>query len=130
MLKAGITGTEIFTVTKNRTANSIGSGTLDVLATPVLAAFMEKCAWQSVADELEEGQTTVGNGLELVHSSPTPVEMKVRCESELRRIDGKSLLFIITAYDEAGEIARAKHERCIVNIDTFLAKTAIKQTGR
>ncbi len=127
MLKTGIEGQEIFTVTKERTAAFVGSGTLEVLASPVLAAFMEKCAWQSIEKELEEGQTTVGTLLELVHISPTIVGKTVRCESLLRRIDGKSLLFMLTAYDDTGEIARAKHERNIVEEKKFLDRAAAKQ---
>ena len=108
------------------TAKKVGSGTMDVLSTPKLSAYMEKCAWQSVAAELKEGESTVGTAIELVHTSPTPVGMKVRCESELRSIDGKNLTFMITALDKAGEIARAKHERCIVTNENFLIKTAMK----
>lgn len=126
MLRPGLQCTEEFTVTETMTAENIGSGTLNVLATPVLASFMEKSAWKSVASVLSENQTTVGSGLEIVHSSPTPIGMKVRCESELRHVDGKNLLFIITAYDEAGEIARAKHERYIVDSEQFLTKVTLK----
>lgn len=126
MLKTGIEGQDCFTVMPEHTALNAGSGTLEVLASPVLIAHMEKAAWQSIKDELDEGQTTVGTSFELVHTSPTLVGKTIKCESLLRRIDGKSLLFMITAYDETGEIARAKHERCIVSTDKFLEKAALK----
>lgn len=126
MLKAGIIATQQFQVTERLTAKRIGSGTVDVLATPVLINWMEQTAWQSVAKELEAGQTTVGTNMEMVHSSATPVGMIVTCRCELRYIDGKVLTFMLTAEDEVGEIARAKHERSIVTEENFMARANSK----
>ena len=95
-------------------AKTMGSGTLDVFATPAMIALMEKTAWKSVAPYLEEGCGTVGTLLNVTHDAPTPLGMKVWCESELTEIDGRRLVFSVAAFDETGKIGGGSHERFIV----------------
>ena len=72
MLEAGIRGEQSVAVTSENTAKTMGSGTLDVFATPALVALAEKTCWMSVAAALDEGCGTVGTRLELEHSAPHP----------------------------------------------------------
>ncbi|UTC61665.1 thioesterase family protein [Treponema sp. OMZ 787] len=123
MLKTGINGKEEIIVNENHSAESLESGTLKVFGTPAMIALMEKTAWKSVQDYLEEGQGTVGTSLEIKHVSATPLGMKVYCESELTGIDGKKLIFSVKAYDETGLIGEGIHERFIVNNEKFQKKT-------
>lgn len=106
----------------------MGSGTLDVFATPAMAALMEKTAWQSIAPYLQEGQGSVGTRLDITHDAATPLGMTVTCSSELIRIDGRRLVFEVTASDEKEIIGRGIHERFIIDNDKFLTKTAAKHT--
>ena len=46
--KEGIKGTQEIMVTKENTAKVMGSGAVDVFATPAMIALMEKTAWESV----------------------------------------------------------------------------------
>ena len=105
MLNPGIKGSASVAVTAANTAAAMGSGELNVFATPALAALVEKACWQSVAPELDPGCGTVGTKLELAHNAPTPVGMMVRCESELTAVDGRKLTFSAVMYDDAGEVA-------------------------
>lgn len=41
-------------MTLDKTAKAMGSGTMDVFATPAMIALMENTAFESVASELEE----------------------------------------------------------------------------
>ena len=50
-MEAGITGKQTITVTEEKTAQAMGSGTLPVFATPAMIALMENTAYKSVADE-------------------------------------------------------------------------------
>ena len=120
MLEVGIKGKKEIVVTKEKTAKSMCS--LDVYATPSMIALMEYTAFDSVASELDEGCGTVGTGLNIKHVAATPVGMKVTCESELIKIDGRALTFEVKAYDEKGLIGHGEHERFIVFEDKFQAK--------
>lgn len=122
MLSTGIKGQQEMTVTQEDTAEVHKSGTLQVLATPRMAALMEETAWKSVAECLEPGMGTVGTRLELDHLAPTPVGMKVLCQSVLEKVEGRKLTFSIIAKDEKGEIGRAVHQRFIVEEEKFQKK--------
>ena len=63
MLEAGIRGEQSVAVTSENTAKTMGSGTLDVFATPALVALAEKTCWMSVAAALAEGCGPVGGGV-------------------------------------------------------------------
>lgn len=122
-MEPGITGTASMTVRDQDTAVVQGSGNLRVLATPALVALMERATWESVADQLQPGQTTVGTAMDMKHTAPTPVGMAVTCESELVAVDRRALTFEIVARDEKGPIASATHSRFIVDAEAFQAKT-------
>lgn len=126
MLEAGIKGTKEIMVTNENTAKTMGSGTLDVFATPAMIALMENTAYESVASELEEGSGTVGTALNVKHVAATPVGMKVTCETELVKVDGRALTFSVKAFDEKGLIGEGEHERFIVFNDKFQAKADAK----
>ena len=53
-LTTGIHGEQSVAVTNENTAKTMGSGTLDVFATPALVALAEKTCWMSVAEALDE----------------------------------------------------------------------------
>ena len=69
MLETGIRGKQSVAVTPENTAKTMGSGTLNVFATPALVALAEKTCWMSVADALDEGCGPVGTKLELEHTA-------------------------------------------------------------
>ena len=126
MLTTGIKGKQELVVTKENTAKAMGSGTLEVFATPAMIALMEKTAYESVAPELEEGSGTVGTALNVKHVAASPVGMKITCESELVKVDGRALTFSVKAYDEKGLIGEGEHERFIIYSEKFQAKADAK----
>ena len=89
MLETGIKGYQEIVVSEKDTAKVHKSGTLDVLATPAMIALMEETAWKSVAEHLESGMGTVGVKLDIKHLAPTPVGMKVWCETLLEEVEGR-----------------------------------------
>ena len=125
MLNKGIIGKEELIVTEENTAKAVGSGGLEVFATPALIALAEKTAFQSVAEHLEEGQSTVGTHIDIKHIAATPVGMKVTCETELIEVDSENprrLVFSVNVYDEVEKIAEGTHERFIIYSERFQNK--------
>ena len=123
MLETGIKGTKEVIVTEELSAKNVGSGLLPVFATPSMIALMENTAFESVAEYLEEGCGTVGTSLNVKHVAATPIGMKVTCETELIKVDGRALTFEVKAYDECGLIGEGLHERFVIAEEKFLAKT-------
>ena len=127
MLQTGIKGTIELTVTKDKCAGAIGSGELDVFATPAMIALIEQTAWKSVAPYLEPGEGTVGTALDVRHLSATPVGLRVRCETELRLIDRRRLVFDVRVYDPFGLVGEGTHERFVIQVEKFLKKVNEKR---
>ena len=128
-IEIGIKGRAEDVVREENTAQSVGSGTLPVFATPAMPALMEKAAWTSLAPYLGEGESTVGTKLEITHDSASPLGIKVWAESEVTAVDGKRIVLKVAAYDEKGLIGQGVHERFIITNDRFLAKAGRKLEG-
>ena len=129
MLEAGIKGRQEVMVEEGNCASAVGSGLLKVFATPAMITLMEKTAWMSVAPELGEGEGTVGTLLNVTHDAPTPIGMKVWCESTLEEVDGRRLVFSVEAFDEKGRIGGGRHERFIIGNEKFQAKADRKNAA-
>ena len=125
-METGMKNTAVITVTEKDTAVFYGSGTLEVYATTAMAALMENTAMNSVSPYLSEGEATVGTLLNIKHLSATPIGCTVSCESELVEIDGRRLVFRVTARDSAGLIGEGTHERFIISAEKFMDKTKSK----
>lgn len=123
MVKVGLKGEKTILVEEHNTASTYGSGDLPVFGTPAMIALMECTALESVKDYLEEGFSTVGTLVNVMHTAATPLGMKVSCQSELIEVDRKRLVFNVKAYDERGIIGEGIHERFIIDKEKFLKKT-------
>jgi predicted thioesterase len=126
-LEKGIKGSAELTVTKNELASAVGSGCLDVLATPVMIMLMEKAACECIAPYFEGDETTVGTELDVKHVSATPEGMKVKAVAELVSLDGRELVFSVMAEDESGLIGKGLHKRFLVYGERFMEKANAKK---
>ena len=114
------------TVDESRSAETMGSGSLRVYATPALVARLEHAACEALKGMLEDGVTTVGTQMNVSHVAATPIGMTVRAEAVLTAQEGRAYTFAIEAYDDAGLIGKAEHQRVAVKTDKFMARTNAK----
>jgi fluoroacetyl-CoA thioesterase len=121
-LMAGALFTKVYSVTQENTASAFGSGSVEVLATPAMIAFLEGTALRGVQPFLTEGYTTVGTEVCVKHLKATPVGMKVTCRAVLKTIDGSKLTFDVEARDEEGLIGKGTHRRSIIHLESFMKK--------
>lgn len=115
-------------VTEEKTARAVGSGSLMVFATPMMAALMEQAACAALAPYLEGDETTVGTALSIRHTAATPVGRQVTAEAIVTAVNGREITFRVTASDEAGEIGSGEHTRFVVYAGRFQEKA--EQRGR
>lgn len=119
---AGLTGSASLTVTSTDTARAVGSGSVEVLATPRLLALCEEATVATLDGHLDEGLTSVGVEVRLDHVAPSPVGRSVTAEANLEKVVGRRLHFTISAHDDRGLVAAAKVTRVIVDQAAFMAK--------
>lgn len=122
MLEEGLTFTSKTTVTDALTAKALGSGDMDVLATPAMVALMENAAMMAVASELPEGMTTVGGHIETSHLRPSKIGAEIEAKAVLEKVDGKKLYFSVEATQDGNVIGQGKHLRFVVEREKFLSK--------
>lgn len=127
MIELGIKGRKEAIVGPEHTAKHIGSGTVLVLATPMMIALMEETSRLSVKPYLEEGQETVGTHVNVSHDSAVPVGSKVWCESEVIEIDRRKITFRVVVYDDEGIVGQGTHERFIIDEKKFGDKMEAKR---
>lgn len=122
MLEKGLKYTSSVVVDKANCASVVGSGGLDVFATPSMVALMENAAMNAVAPYLPDGSTTVGSEINVAHTKPTGIGATVSATAELLSVDGRKLVFKVIAHDETGPIGEGTHVRFIVDVERFLSK--------
>lgn len=127
-LTPGLVGEAEIVVKQSDLASAIGSGRLDVFATPAMLGLVELAAVNAVDHLLPEGSTTVGTRLDVRHLAPSPLGIAVRARAELLAVDGRRLSFTVEAFDAVEKIGEGTHERAVVDAARLLARAAAKAT--
>lgn len=122
----GTTCTKKSKVTDKLTAAAVGSGDLPVYATPMMIALMEDAATSCLKPFLDKESTSVGTEMSISHLSATPVGMQVSATAEIVKVEGRQVLFKVTAADACGPIGEGTHTRFIVGSKRFVEKATGK----
>lgn len=125
-IKIGTKGYKEDIVRKENTAAAIGSGAVEVFATPAMIALMENAALDAIAPFLEENQSSVGTNISTSHLAASPLGIKVWATAEVAEVDRRRIVFAVKAFDEKEMIGEGTHERFIIQTDKFLAKAKSK----
>lgn len=126
-IPVGTSHSETVTVDETNIASAVGSGMVDFFATPMMIALMELAASRCIAGFLEDGQVSVGTHVDVQHSGPTPVGMKVTAIATVTAVDQRRVEFAVVANDEKAEIGRGNHTRFIVDKAKFTEKGMAKK---
>lgn len=122
MLEIGLRYESRTTVSTANSAKTLGSGDMDVFATPAMVALMENAAMLAVRDHLPEGSATVGTQISTSHLKASPLGASITASAELIEVDGRRLTFAVKAWDEKGTIGEGTHTRFVVDRERFLSK--------
>lgn len=112
-----------FTVTEADTAVALGSGSLPVLATPRLLAWLEAATCSALEPLMGEGRTSVGTRVDLQHSAASQVGATVIVTADPAYADGRLQRMRVSGRHTDGKIvATGEITRVIVDTDRFLAR--------
>lgn len=121
-MEIGLKNTSQTVVTEVNTAKVMGSGNLDVFATPAMVALMENAAMNAVASDLPNGSTTVGSLMKTSHIKPSGIGTTITATAELIAVEGRKLTFHVSASDGESIIGEGEHVRFVVDIERFMEK--------
>jgi predicted thioesterase len=122
-----------FEVTDDDTAEAVGSGSLPVLGTPRLLAWLEAATVAALEPGMAHGATSVGTRVELEHRSATPVGGVVEVHATQSYLDGRLVRFSVAARevvagadDDAEQLgkvlATGEITRVVVDAERFMAR--------
>lgn len=121
-IEIGTRHTSRVVVGSSNVASAVGSGGLDVFATPSMVALMENAAMTAVAPFLEEGQTTVGGHINTSHVAPSPVGATIEAEAVVTAVEGRKIEFAVEARCDGKVIGSGTHLRFVVDAAKFMSK--------
>ncbi|MBN2287418.1 MAG: thioesterase family protein [Tissierellales bacterium] len=116
----GLTHTTENIVAYKDTAASLGSGFVEVLATPMMIAVMEGTCAACVAAYLPEGFSTVGTHVNVSHKAAVKIGETYFTECELIDVDRKKLTFRVKTYTQNQLVGEGTHERFIIDMAKFM----------
>ena len=98
-----------------------------VLATGYMVGLIEWTCIQAINPHLDwPNEQTVGTHINVNHIAPTPPGLTVRVTVNLKKVDGRKLLFAVEAEDEVELISKGTHERFVIYPEKFNRKVKKK----
>ena len=126
-LHPGLEGEAQVEVQEGNTARHLGSGNVQVFATPEMIRLMEMACVAAVDHLLPKGYRTVGIGINVRHLAATPIGMRVTARAKLLQAEGKRLTFQVEAHDDVEKIGEGTHWRAIIEVEKFRERAERKR---
>ncbi|MFD1899649.1 thioesterase family protein [Enterococcus termitis] len=116
-----------FIVGPNDTAKRIGSGDLEVLATPIMIAMVENTAKEWLNNELAENETSVGTLINAKHLRPSKIGAELLVKIKVESKERSKINFSFEVIDNDRVAASGNHQRAVILTDEFLSKLALSK---
>ena len=126
-IEPGMSNAGDFEVEERYTAAHVGSGSLRVLATPSMIAFMERTARDLLEEALPDGYSSVGVHVDVRHVAPTPMGGHVHVACQILQVHGRSVDFSVKATDNQELIGEGRHQRIVIDVARFLQRVQAKK---
>jgi fluoroacetyl-CoA thioesterase len=113
-----------FSVTEDDTALAVGSGSLPVLGTPRLLAWLEAATCACLEPVVADGSTSVGTRVQVEHLAASPVGASVEVSASSAYVDGRLHRLMVGARDAASGkvLAAGEITRVVVDADRFMSR--------
>ena len=125
-IEIGLAAERSETVVESLLATRLGSGSVEVYATPAMVALMESASVAAIEPLLPEGQSSVGIALDIRHLAATPPGQQVRARAEVIGVDGRKVTFQVQAWDEQERIGEGTHTRFVIDVARFMQRVQAK----
>jgi fluoroacetyl-CoA thioesterase len=86
-----------------------------VFATAFMVGLLEWACMEAMKPHLGPGEQSVGTGIWVTHTAATPPGMTVTVEVKLTHVEGRRLLFEVSAHDGVDPIGSGTHERFVID---------------
>ena len=98
-----------------------------VLATGYMVGLMEWSCIEAIKPHLDwPREQSLGTHVNFSHLAATPPGLTVTVDVRLDRVEGRKLVFSLTAHDGVDKITEGTHERFVIDAGKFTARVAEK----
>jgi Predicted thioesterase len=130
-LRPGLSRINRIEVDRDRTIGFMGEEGR-VYGTPYLVRDIEMTCRELILEHADAGEDSVGTDVSIKHLAPTLLGMKVEIAVTVTLVEGRRVVFEISAKDDVEQICTGTHGRFVVDVNkTFqrLKAKAAKVTG-
>ena len=124
-LRPGVSRTSRIEVDRDRTIGFMGEGGR-VYGTPYLVRDIEMTCRQLILDHGDAGEDSVGTDVAIKHLAPTLLGMSVDITVTVTAVDGRKVVFEISAKDNIEQICSGTHGRFVVDVDKTVERLKAK----
>ena len=98
-----------------------------VLATGFMVGLLEWACIEAIKPHLDwPREQSLGTLVNVSHLAATPPGLTVTVDVKLDRVEGRKLVFSLSAHDGVDRIAEGMHERFVIDASKFNSKVAEK----
>ena len=113
-LKPGASHTNRIQVDRDRTIDFMGEEAR-VYGTPFLVRDIEQTCRQLLLQYADPGEDSVGMEIAVKHLAPTLLGMHVEIAATVTAVDGRKVMFEVSAKDELESVGTGTHARFVVD---------------
>ena len=132
-LRPGLEGVFRYRVPESKTVPRIYEEAADfqlmprVLATGYLVALVEWACIELIKPHLDwPAEQSLGTHVDLSHTAATPPGLTIEVRTRLQSVEGRKLVFHVSAHDGVDAITEGRHERHVIDAERFNQKVAAK----
>jgi predicted thioesterase len=124
-LRPGLSRTNRIEIDSDRTIGFMGEEGR-VYGTPYLVRDIEMTCRQLILDHADAGEDSVGTDVAIKHLAPTLLGMSVEITVTVTAVDGRKVVFDISAKDNVEQISSGTHGRFVVDVNKTIQRLKAK----
>src|SRR6266849_4993496 len=124
-LQSGISLTKRITIDRDRTISFMGEEAR-VYATPSMIRDVEHACRELILQHADPGEDSVGIEVAVKHLAATLPGMTVDISVKVAAVEGRKVVFEVSAKDEFEAISSGSHARFVVNVDKTIERVKAK----
>jgi predicted thioesterase len=124
-LRPGLSRVDRIEVDRDRTIGFMGEEGR-VYGTPYLVRDIEMTCRKLILEHADAGEDSVGTDVSIKHLAPTLLGMKVEIAVTVTLVEGRRVVFEISAKDDVEQICKGTHGRFVVDTDKTVQRLKAK----
>jgi fluoroacetyl-CoA thioesterase len=124
-LRPGVSRTDRIQVDRDRTIGFMGEEGR-VYSTPNLVRDIEMTCRELLLDHGDPGEDSVGTDVTIKHLAPTLLGMTVEITATVKEMEGRKVVFDVSAKDDLDQIGAGTHGRFVVDVNKTVERLKAK----